>query len=251
MCNTVEEAPPKLDSRRSTASSDRHPWIAASRAREISRARSELVLDDGGHTLISASQALSDATVVLPVVSTLVFGFAVTEMLNLEREARSALLLLCISAASSLYTTTYSVLEYHYISLLRAADARSNYLLEDTGCEDERRDHLARRADALIVRLEPWREASRNSLWVSVMSILAAAGTQILLSAHHSLPLWIEVLVLGVLLGGTVLVPLTVRHFRRSFRPLLDEYHIRQPLRPQHDYHRHSEPEEEEEPYSA
>ena len=106
-------------------------------------------------------------------------------------------------------------------------------------------------ADALIVRLEPWREASRNSLWVSVMSILAAAGTQILLSAHHSLPLWSEVLVFGVLLGGTVLVPLTVRHFRRSFRPLLDEYHIRQPLRPQHDYHRHSEPEEEEEPYSA
>ena len=75
------------------------------------RRRSIFVKDDGIHALITSATAVGEATAILPVVSTLVFGFAVEELLKSEQN-RAVLMPIGISASLSLFTTTFSVLEF-------------------------------------------------------------------------------------------------------------------------------------------
>ena len=69
------------------------------------------VKDVGIHALITSATAVGEATAILPVVSTLVFGFAVEELLKSEQN-RAVLMPIGISASLSLFTTTFSVLEF-------------------------------------------------------------------------------------------------------------------------------------------
>ena len=69
------------------------------------------------------------ATGILPVVSTLTFGFAATTLLEQKVTlAASTLILVSLSAVCSLYTTTYSVLEFYYVAMMTAGDTKSTYL---------------------------------------------------------------------------------------------------------------------------
>ena len=80
--------------------------------------------------LISTSMEIGVATGVLPVVSTLTFGFAVTTLIQYSFLAESTLILVSLSAVCSLYTTTYSVLEVYYVAMMTAGDTKSTYLAE-------------------------------------------------------------------------------------------------------------------------
>ena len=90
--------------------------VAKHQLRRSSRSGPKAVVtDQGTHALITSATAIGEATAILPVVSTLVFGFAVTELLAQSRgseQNRAVLLILGISASLSLFTTTFSVLEF-------------------------------------------------------------------------------------------------------------------------------------------
>ena len=75
----------------------------------------------------------------------------------------------------------------------------------------------------MIVEFEPWRHQARNSLWLSVMLILAAGGVQTLATKRLGPG---EILVMIILIIGVLVIPVTVVKFRRNFRPLLKEYRI-------------------------
>ena len=80
------------------------------------------------------------ATGILPVVSTLTFGFAATTLLEQKVTlAASTLILVSLSAVCSLYTTTYSVLEFYYVAMMTAGDTKSTYLAAAT-TEHNRRE---------------------------------------------------------------------------------------------------------------
>lgn len=201
----------------------------------LTRTSSVSVLDDGGHALVASARALGSATSILPVVSTLSFGFAAGKLLEpavlTGDETTPVLILLALSACFSLYTTTYSVLEFFYISMLTASDAKSNYNCnylvaskeqDPTSREaSQKRDDMARQVNAIVLAFEPWRWQARNSMWLSLMLILAAAGTQTAL--HASDPVGV-IAVVSILSVGALIVPLTVLRFRRSFAPLLENY---------------------------
>ena len=58
-------------------------------------------------------------------------------------------------------------------------------------------------------------------MWLSLVLIMAAAGTRTVLNGSDPKGATIVCSILGV---GALLVPLTVLRFRRSFAPLLDNY---------------------------
>ena len=84
-------------------------------------------ISDGSHALITSISAIGEATAEHPVVSTLVFCFAIEQLFDgaSSQSGKSGetswhvltLVLLATSAALSLYTTTYSVLEFYYIKV--------------------------------------------------------------------------------------------------------------------------------------
>ena len=101
------------------------------------------------------------ATGILPVVSTLTFGFAATTLLEQKADlAESTLILVSLSAVCSLYTTTYSVLEFYYVAMMTAGDTKSTYLAAASTEQNRQEttatmnfksddlDDLARRVDA-------------------------------------------------------------------------------------------------------
>ena len=133
------------------------------------------LIDQGNHALLSSAMNVGQATAVLPVVSTLSFGFAATVLLSQSAAAHaSVLILLALSASLSMYTTTYSVLEYYYLVMLTASDTKVQ--AEDAAMA--KRDGLALKTDATMRQFEPWRAWARNSLWGGVILILAAGAMQ-------------------------------------------------------------------------
>ena len=133
------------------------------------------LIDQGNHALLSSAKSVGEATAIFPVVSTLSFGFAATVLLSQKADAHaSVLILLALSASLSMYTTTYSVLEYYYLVMLTASDTKAQ--AKDAAMA--KRDGLALKTDAVILQFEPWRIWARNSLWGSVILILAAGAMQ-------------------------------------------------------------------------
>ena len=176
------------------------------------------------HALVSSAKNTGEATAILPVVSTLSFGFAVTKLLEQESSTHIAVLIqIALSAILSLYTTTYSVLEYYYIAMLTASDTKSLYADDEQhfALEDVARDTLAKDVHATLLAFEPWRREARNSLWYSVILILTSGGTQTVVEQGLT---WGTGAVAVILLTGIALVPTTVFKFRRTFRPLLGQY---------------------------
>lgn len=180
-------------------------------------------MDEGNHALVGSARNTGEATAILPVVSTLCLGFSAEILLAQSGSAHGAvLILLSLSSVFSLYTTTYSVLEFYYIAMLTASDTKSHYETQDhAGLTADRRDELARQVVEFLHEFEPWRKQARNSLWFSIMLILAAAGAQ---TVHEQGLSWKSALVCLILVFGVVLVPRTVVKFRRRFVPLLRAY---------------------------
>ena len=181
-------------------------------------------MSEGNHALVSSAKNTGEATAILPVVSTLSFGFAVTKLLEQDEATHiSVLIQIALSAIFSLYTTTYSVLEYYYIAMLTASDTKSHYADDQQhfALEEAARDSLAKSMHATLLAFEPWRREARNSLWYSVILILTSGGTQTAVEQGLS---WGTGVVSVILLAGIALVPTTVLKFRRTFRPLLGQY---------------------------
>ena len=192
----------------------------------------ERFMDEGTHVLVSSAKNMGEAAAVLPVISTLSFGFAAGELLGQDASSHAAvLLLLALSASFSLFATTYSVLESYYISMLTASDTRSHYAYgvcdRERASSTSQRDELARVIVDFLQGFEPWRQRARDALWLSVILILAACGCQTACERGVSVA---SVGVGAALLGGAVSVPRTVLKFRRRFVPLLQAYRELQAL---------------------
>ena len=75
--------------------------------------------NDDTHQLITSSKSVAEATGILPVVSTLTFGVAVQCVFDAGSPetpvAAFELILLSASASLSVFTTTFSLLEYYYV----------------------------------------------------------------------------------------------------------------------------------------
>jgi len=183
------------------------------------------MFEGGNHTLVSSARAVGEATAVLPVVSTLSFGFAVSQLLIAESMPPAVRILLSVSAACSTYTTTFSVLEFYYVNMLTASDQKSHYytqITEDDSLDAEFRDTLAQEVDEVVTQFEPWRKLARTTLWLSVVFILAAAATKT--GLQTTLGDWKMMLSVVVLALGIMVVPTTVYFFRKRFTPLIQRY---------------------------
>ena len=177
------------------------------------------LIDQGNHALLSSAKSVGEATAIFPVVSTLSFGFAATVLLSQKADAHaSVLILLALSASLSMYTTTYSVLEYYYIVMLTASDTKVQ--TEDAAVA--KRDKLALKTDAAMRLFVPWRRLARNSLWWSAILILAAGAVQTI--EERGVREWSTIVVIVILFTGAMLIPVTVQKFRYTFRPLLRLY---------------------------
>ena len=168
---------------------------------EMSRATSipvRLGDSDGiqSHPLISSAVAVGDATAILPVVSTLVFGFAFENLLvGAGRFHRVSEIFLGLSASLSLYTTAFSVLEFYYVKMLTSADIYRQFMDKtQQGRSPESRafkpfepeegvkpdgETLAQRTDDLILRFTNMRNLARNALWWSIAFLLCAGCSEV------------------------------------------------------------------------
>ena len=177
------------------------------------------LIDQGNHALLSSAKSVGEATAIFPVVSTLSFGFAAAELLSQSAAAHaSVLILLALSASLSMYTTTYSVLEYYYLVMLTASDTKVQ--TEDAAVA--KRDELALKTDAAMRHFVPWRRLATNSLWWSAILILAAGAVQTI--EERGVREWSTIVVIVILFTGAMLIPVTVQKFRHTFRPLLGLY---------------------------
>ena len=188
------------------------------------------------HALISTSKEIGTATGILPVVSTLTFGFAAEFLLGQEKDndSTATIILMSLSACCSLYTTTYSVLEFYYVAMLTAGDTKSAYMdIEgDTGQYRglEQLDDLARQVDAMTMAFEPWRALARDCLWYSVVLIMAASFSKTI--EKRNILRADTLVILLILVAGMVIVPVTVYKFRSNFRELLGSYRLMATVKP-------------------
>ena len=199
---------------------------------EMSRATSipvRLGDSDGiqSHPLISSAVAVGDATAILPVVSTLVFGFAFENLLvGAGRFHRVSEIFLGLSASLSLYTTAFSVLEFYYVKMLTSADIYRQFMDKCQGSDPEvgvkpDGETLAQHTDDLILRFSRMRLLARNALWSSIVFLLCASCSEIL--TKSDVGVWAFILCC-ILLAGVVAVPFTVAEFRGAYRPVLAAY---------------------------
>ena len=121
------------------------------------------VVVQNNHALISSASAAGKAKSMLPVVSTLIFGLAA----NLApTTAQPMSFFFAVSAACSLYTTTYAVLEAYYIAMVTSGDVTARYLyLADEERGQKARDGLARKVDETLRAFEPYHRRSLDAMW--------------------------------------------------------------------------------------
>ena len=121
------------------------------------------VVVQNNHALISSASAAGKAKSMLPVVSTLIFGLAA----NLAPTTSQPMsFFFAVSAACSLYTTTYAVLEAYYIAMVTSGDVTARYLhLADEERGQKTRDGLARKVDETLRAFEPYHRRSLDAMW--------------------------------------------------------------------------------------
>ena len=81
------------------------------------------------HASIQNQDDLGAATAILPLVSTLAFGFAVSELLGNSSLHPSVVILLTVSASTSLWVVTFSVLHAETSPLKLEASRNMLYML--------------------------------------------------------------------------------------------------------------------------
>ena len=209
--------------------------------------RTASVVVQNNHALVSSASAAGKAKSMLPVVSTLIFGlaanlapttaqpmsffFAVCARVEFTLQARPRLLdgveaATQVSAACSLYTTTYAVLEAYYIAMVTSGDVTARYLhLADEEWGRNTCDSLARKVDDMLRAFEPYRRRSLDAVWGGVVFLLIAyccgCAPPLRRADRDRWGMWFSI---PPLAAGVVFVPRTVLMFRRAFVPLVERY---------------------------
>jgi len=188
--------------------------------------------------IVESSQHLGTATGALLVISTLTFGFAIAALIDIIIQQASdslltdtlVVLLLSCSSMLAVVTTVFGLLEYYYIEMVSGADSRFRQL------DNERSDRLECEFKEVLVSFNNGRARARNAMWASLISIQVAAGVQLNrdlmthMNLNPKLPEWAHLvgrfLASVVQFAGSLFVIVTVRTFRRTFRPLLHKYKL-------------------------
>ena len=131
-----------------------------------------------------------------------------------------------VSAACSLYTTTYAVLEAYYIAMVTSGDVTARYLhLADEEWGRNTCDSLARKVDDMLRAFEPYRRRSLDAVWGGVVFLLIAyccgCAPPLRRDDGDRWGMWFSI---PPLAAGVVFVPRTVLMFRRAFVPLVERY---------------------------
>ena len=179
------------------------------------------------HELIQAEKDLGEATALLPLVSTLTFGFAVSRLLastSGQSEVRPAvLLMLTVSACCDLWVISFSVLESYYTKMVAYYEdiAMKQCALLNQSLDATRSRALATRMARAVETIKWMRDMARNLIWVSLILLTFACATQIAL--EHGAR-WFSIVIVALVMLAAFSVPLTVMHFRRTFRPIIEAY---------------------------
>jgi hypothetical protein len=138
--------------------------------------------EDGVEHLVG----IADASSSLALLSTLVMAIALDKLLEWSEGMGASMLLLSFAASFSVYTITFSVLEYYYVKILLGARSRvkdkhgSGRMLD---LEEEVTTHGLLDEDFVEVltskfaSLNHLRKAARDSMWMSLISIFSAMTT--------------------------------------------------------------------------
>lgn len=185
--------------------------------------RTASVVVQNNHALVSSASAAGKAKSMLPVVSTLIFGLAA----NLAPTTSQPMsFFFAVSAACSLYTTTYAVLEAYYIAMVTSGDVTARYLhLADEERGHKTRDDLARKVDETLRAFEPYHRRSLDAMWGGVVFLLVAyccaCAPPLRRDDGNRWGMWFSI---PPLAAGVLFVPRTVLMFRRAFVPLVERY---------------------------
>ena len=184
--------------------------------------------NDDTHQLITSSKSVAEATGILPVVSTLTFGVAVQCVFDAGSPetpvAALELILLCASASLSVFTTTFSLLEYYYVTMLEGGDAWISYVGQgESGDDDRTRDVFAHEGWAILEGFSARRKQARDNMWGSLALILVALGMRTVANCTYRLA---AAVCFGILMYGARMIYVLVHEFRGTFRPLLQKCHL-------------------------
>lgn len=125
---------------------------------------------------------LADSSSSLGLISTLVFGIAVDNAMQMDNHTHNwTILFLALAVAFSVFTTTYSLLEYFYIKLACRVvggmgssppwAARAAMALLPT---EDRRTGMTEQLASVLESFDDMRLWCVNSMWCSLMTIIAA-----------------------------------------------------------------------------
>ena len=173
------------------------------------------------HASIQNQDDLGAATAILPLVSTLAFGFAVSELLGNSRLHPSVVVLLTVSASTSLWVVTFSVLESYYTKMASYAEERAFITLQADGekLSEQGMRSYAERFDAITHRFDAMRRLARQLVWLSLILIMTAVAVDTFV--RNGAGSWLSFAVLTIIVLATLSVPLTVVAFRVTYHPLL------------------------------
>jgi hypothetical protein len=160
--------------------------------------------------------ALGDASASLGLISTLVFTLAVQSLLDFEFTSTAAnrLVVGCLvcSCASSVFVTSFALLEYYYAQMIKAKDDEFRCDAIDGGDADRR---LVREvADRGMDAVTHLRAHSRNGMWASLILLLVACVARVVEDEEPQLAGFCLLVTAGAI--GAVLN--NVRAFRAEFQ---------------------------------
>ena len=178
---------------------------------------------NAAHALVQNQSELGAATAVLPLVSTLVFGFAVSALLGDNSLHPSVVVLLAISASTSLWVVTFSVLESYYTKMASYAEEKAFERLQADGAKvsEEGMRSYAARLEAATHRFDMMRSLARQFVWLSLILIMTAIAVDTFV--RNGAGSWLSFAMLAIIVLATLSVPLTVVIFRVTYRPLLTD----------------------------
>jgi len=157
--------------------------------------------------------AIGEASASLGLISTLVFGIAVGVVLDKEPAEQDTQLLIYMSIATSMYTTTYSLLEFYYITTLRGVVTAAKAVEDDTkelmSLNADLTDDLLQDNEKLMNDIKvgfqsfnEMRQYARNSMWISLISIVFSLVSRLVMVLPMFTDLEPSAKVFGFCLGG-------------------------------------------------
>ena len=167
--------------------------------------------------VISVDELVSVATgtSALPIISSLNFGCAVGAILFVDWVPGPDVVkfLLAVSAALSLFSTTFALLEVYYIHMVVGRSTRQN----NSAAQNARFSALS----MTVRKFTPLRTAARHALWFGVVSLIIACA--ILVWSIGGI--WNKLSGVALVVGSAA-VPITVWLFRSEYRLLLADSEV-------------------------